>query len=122
MSSDRRSRLAPVFTRYADECLGRAEILLALLQDQGGEVDLKAVILHAHTLAGSGATMGAELLSSEARRLEEMAKAMQEAGRAPDQSERQTMAALAATLLEQAKGFEAETMLDAFIAKMFAGG
>jgi len=80
------------------------------------------VILHAHTLAGSGATMGAELLSSEARRLEEMAKAMQEAGRAPDQSERQTMAALAATLLEQAKGFEAETMLDAFIAKMFAGG
>ena len=32
------------------------------------------------------------------------------------------MAALAATLLEQAKGFEAEIMLDAFITKMFAGG
>jgi HPt (histidine-containing phosphotransfer) domain-containing protein len=122
MTSDRRSRLAPVFNRYADECLGRAETLSALLHDDGTEVDLKAVILHAHTLAGSGATMGAELLSSEARRLEEMVKAMQEAGRGPDQSERQAMAALAATLLEQAKGFEAEIMLDAFITKMFAGG
>lgn len=122
MTSDRRSRLAPVFNRYADECLGRAETLFALLHDEAAEVDLKAVILQAHTLAGSGATMGAELLSSQARRLEEMVKAMQEAGRGPDLPERQLMAALAVTLLEQAKGFDAETMLDAFIAKMFAGG
>jgi len=62
------------------------------------------------------------LLSSQARRLEEMVKAMQEAGRGPDHAERQAMMALAATLLEQAKGFDAEIMLDAFIAKMFSGG
>jgi HPt (histidine-containing phosphotransfer) domain-containing protein len=122
MTNDRRARLAPVFNRYADECLGRAETLFALLQSEEAGIDLKAVILHAHTLAGSGATMGAQLLSSEARRLEEMVKAMQEAGRGPDLPERQAMAALAQSLLEQAKAFNAETMLDAFIAKMFAGG
>ena len=121
MTSDRRARLAPVFKRYADECRSRAETLFTLLHDEEAATDLKAVILQAHTLAGSGATMGAERLSAEARRLEELVKAIEDAGRDADRAERQTMAQLAAILLEQAKDFDAETMLDAFIVKMYAG-
>lgn len=122
MSNDRRARLTPIFNRYAEECRSRADALFAILGAGAADPDLKAVVLQAHTLAGSGATMGAEGLSTQARTLEEMAKAMQEAGRGPDAAERQAMAGIAADLLEQAKGFDAETMLDAFIAKMFAGG
>jgi len=122
MTNDRRARLAPVFNRYAEECLGRAETLFALLGDQPEMPDLKAVVLHSHTLAGSGATMGADALSAQARQLEEMVKAMQEAQRGPDAAERQAMAGLVVSLRDAAKGFDAETMLNAFIAKMFPNG
>lgn len=121
MSADRRARLAPVFDRYAAECRSRAETLVSLLPPGSGAVDLQAVILQSHSLAGSGATMGAEKLSQDARQLEETAKRLQEAGRGPTGDEVTGMAALAASCLEQAKDFDAATMLDAFIAKMFAG-
>jgi len=121
MSADRRARLAPVFDRYAAECRSRGETLVSLLADDAVSLDVQAVILHSHSLAGSGATMGAEKLSQDARQLEETAKRLQEAGRGPDAAEQKAMAALAASCLEQAKGFDAATMLDAFIAKMFAG-
>ncbi|HVI52579.1 MAG TPA: Hpt domain-containing protein [Candidatus Sulfotelmatobacter sp.] len=122
MNNDRRARLAPVFNRYAAECRSRAETLAAILADAPAEPDLQAVVLHAHTLAGSGATMGAEALSVEARRLEELAKTLQDEERRPGADERQVMAALAASLLAAASGFDAEAMLDAFIVKMFPNG
>lgn len=120
MTSDRRARLTPVFNRYAGECRDRAATLVLILEQEAP--DLPSLILHSHSLAGSGATMGAESLSADARRLEEDAKAIREAGRGPDAAELHTMRGLAQSLRTAAEGFDAETMLDAFIAKMFPNG
>jgi HPt (histidine-containing phosphotransfer) domain-containing protein len=118
--TDRRTRLAPTFERYAAEACSRAGVLVERMA--AAEVDLGAVILQAHTMAGSGATMGADAISCKARRMEHLAVDLRNAGRQPDPAERAELTALAAELLQLAETFDPEPMLDAFIAKMFPNG
>ncbi|OIQ93851.1 Hpt domain protein [mine drainage metagenome] len=118
MTADRRARLLPTFQRYAAECRTRAQALAALTAAEGAW-DLAAIVHEAHSLAGSGATMGAEALGTGARALEQRAQDCREAGLAPDDETRRQMAAQAQALLDQARGFAVERMLDAFMAKMF---
>jgi|GEM_PF-2901150 len=119
-SPDRRARLAPVFHRFAQESRDRAQNLRSLLA--ASPLDLTAISREAHTLAGSGATLGGEEISRQARAMEHLTLEIQEAGRQPDGAEHQRLSDFVSALESEAAAFDPESKLDAFIAAMFAAG
>lgn len=121
MSSDRRARLAGTFARYADEVRGRAAAIAGLLAD-GDAAAIRTLLLHAHTLAGSGATMEAEDIGTLGHALEDIALRLIGAGRAPDCGERAEMVALSERLTQAVAAFDPEAGLDTFLARIYPQG
>ncbi|HLN23319.1 MAG TPA: Hpt domain-containing protein [Patescibacteria group bacterium] len=123
MSEDRRIRLAGTFTRYAEEARTRSAAIAELVQGDMASPDAwGVVVLHAHTLAGSGATMGAENISTAGRAIEDIVTELSGAQRAPDAEERAALVALSGQLTVAAAAFDPEASLNIFIAKVYPRG
>ena len=123
MIEDRRIRLAGTFTRYAEEARHRSAAIAEFVQGGMDNPDAwKGLLLHAHTLAGSGATMGAEDISIAGRSIEDIVSGLFEVRRAPTAGERATLVALSEQLTLAVAGFDPERCLDAFLAKVYPGG
>jgi len=118
--NDRRARLAQTFLRYAEELRMRTTTLQTLMAEN--PIDLRAVSLQAHTLAGSGTTMGAEDISIHARELEHLAQDITTADSQPDAAQTLRMRELSGRLVELAGAFDPEIMLNSFIARVFPQG
>jgi chemotaxis protein histidine kinase CheA len=123
MSEDRRIRLAGTFTRYAEEARNRSAAIADFVQGGMDSPDAwKGLVLHAHTLAGSGATMGAEDISIAGRAIEDIVTALSEARRAPTAEERAALVALSGQLTLAAAAFDPELSLNGFLAKVYPRG
>ena len=118
MTSDRRTRLAATFLRYADEAKTRAQAIPGLLR----EGKLREALIHAHTLAGSGATVGADDISALARIVEDALLLAHDANRALTDQELADLTDPIARLQDAAAAFKPDDMLDAFMERMFPNG
>jgi len=120
MSEDRRIRLAGTFARYAEEARNRSAAIADLAQGGMDTPDAwKGLVLHAHTLAGSGAAMGAEDISIASRAIEVVVTELSAARRAPTADERATLLALSGQLGVAVAAFDPEACLNAFLAKVY---
>ncbi len=118
MTTDRRTRLAATFVRYADEARTRAAAIPGLLQDG----KLRDALIQAHTLAGSGATVGADDISDQARIVEAVILAAMDQNRPLTDAELADLALKLPGLQAAVAGFDPDTMLDAFMERMFPNG
>lgn len=116
---ERRSRLTGTFQRFADEARNRASVLRGQVVAgfPQGPASLKTVLLHAHTLAGSGETMGAADLSAIGAEIEALLNALP-AGSMPDAAQSERLDRLSRDLAEAAGRFDVEAALETFLRRL----
>ena len=121
--NDRRTRLAGTFQRFAEEAENRATVIrgVVLTGFPQGQASLQTVMLHAHALAGTGETMGADRMGAIGAEIEALLRALPPgSGPAPRTQDR--LDALSAELVRAARDFDADAALDLFMQRMFPAG
>ena len=119
-NNDRRKRLSITFAHYAEEAQARSRSIAVLVAEKPTSDALQKVSLQAHSLAGSGTTMGVEEITLLSRDIE---KIIHEIGAgSPTDDQTAALAGLAAQLTQAAAAFDPETRLDEFMKRMFPNG